>query len=166
MTEVAARALEVCDCQMIQWSVDPQPSELHTSSQVLGFNSVYDGVVGTLAFGFAVNAPGESSLVRVKFGGTAPGAGEVHLACPSDCFPRSTSDGYVAIQAAASVQDRGRASKDLLPEWQPLSQYWSEGRRSGCACRVQGCPIRFSAGEVGGRRFLRMTPEPASWDLW
>ena len=44
MTEVAAQALEVCDCQMIQGSAGPQPPESHSSSQVWGFNTAYDNI--------------------------------------------------------------------------------------------------------------------------
>ena len=79
LTEVVAQALEVCDCQMIQWSVGPQPSESHSSAQARRFNAVYDNAVGTQVFGQVVDAPrAKVSMLRVTLAGTAPGVGEVH----------------------------------------------------------------------------------------
>ena len=47
-----------------------------------------------------------------------------------------------------------------------LSRSWSDGLRIGGDCWIQGCPVHFSAGGVGARRFLAMAPDPASRELW
>ena len=113
LTDVVAQALELCECQMIQGSVGPEPSASQSSPKVWGVNTVYDNVVGTLVVGLVVDAPGEKvSMLRVTLGGTAPGASEVHLAVPSDCCPRATRDGCLIAQAAVSERGRERVSKD------------------------------------------------------
>ena len=124
-------------------------------------------MAGAHMSGIVENGPGgQVSMLRSTIGGNTRGASEVFSAFASDGFLRATKGGCFVVEAAVGEQDRARAPQELACEWEALSQYWSEGRRTGGARWVRGCPIRVSAGGVGGRRFLAMAPEPVSWDLW
>ena len=80
-------------------------------------------------------------MLRVTFAGSARGSGEVHLAFPSDCFPRATKDGLFTTLAAAGEHDRGRASTELVAGWKSLSRGWPEVRRLCQPAGFQAAPF-------------------------
>ena len=90
----------------------------------------------------------------------------MHMAFAPDSFPRAPEGGCFVAQAAVGELGRERVRQELASEKDALPRCRSGGRRTGCARLARGCPIRASVGGVGGRRFLAMTPEPASWDPW
>ena len=92
--------------------------------------------------------------------------GECHFAFPSDCFPRSSTDGMFVIGDEVSEMDREAARSTLVRERKNLEGAFARGELSGFAWWISGRPVRVSLGGVGGNRLLVLTPEPASWELW
>ena len=63
--------------------------------------------VGAFLFGIVRNKTRSREVaIQLRLAGAAPEAGECHFARPSDCFPRSATDGMFVISEEVSGTDR------------------------------------------------------------
>ena len=126
-----------------------------------------DSVVGALLFGTAADKTGYSDvMLQFRLASSAPEVGECHFAFLSDCSPWASPDGMSAISERVPKDECGEACPALVGEWRDLEVSYVRGDRSECARWISGCPARVSPGGVGGNRWVAMTPEPISWELW
>ena len=93
-----------------------------------------DTVSGGFFFGSVSNKPCSREVaLQLRSAGAAPEVGECHFAFPSECFPRSSTDGMFVIGDEVSETDREAARSTLVRERKNLEGAFARGELSGFA---------------------------------
>ena len=115
MTEVVTRAIEAREHTLATGSAEKWSSEQTESvGRPWSFNASLGKAVGAFSFGIAPIMPvSREMMLQLRSAGAAPEVGECHFAFPSNCFPRSSTDGMFAVGDEVSETDREAACSTL-----------------------------------------------------
>ena len=168
ITEVLTRAIAARRQMIFTGSIENRESETYDSSRApRPFNAVLHNVVFMTVFGIAANDPTQDAgMLQVCLAGAAPGIGECHFACPSDCFAWSARNRSFIIAQSVPDEDWVRECSRVVDEWNDHERGYTQGDHSAQAQWMSGGPLRAAVGGVGGNRWLLMAPEPITAELW